>query len=58
MIFGINWLMVVMLNDDRLRKRFELFEELNDLERRIFELGFEVAKLKYEFYVWDKDDKF
>lgn len=49
--------MVVMLSEDRLRKRFELFEELNDLERRIFELGFEVARLKYEFYVWDKDDK-
>lgn len=50
--------MVVMLSDDRLKKRFELFEELNSLERRIFELGFEVARLKYEFYVWDKDDKF
>lgn len=49
--------MVVMLNDDMLKKRFELFEELNSLERRIFELGFEVARLKYEFYVWDKDDK-
>lgn len=47
--------MVVMLNDDMLKRRFELFEELNDLERRIFELGFEVARLKYEFYVWDKD---
>ena len=44
-----------MLSDDRIRERFELFEKLNDLERRIFELGFEVARLKYEFYVWNKD---
>ena len=44
------------MSDDRIRERFELFEKLNNLEKRIFELGFEVARLKYEFYVWDKDE--